>query len=89
MLDSIHLAVARGAHWPKIDMPATTLHRFAAATFELDRLKQTTDAEEPFWLYSAERCVVDAMRLQHLTGRDSHCRRCGGTCAVTTRSRFG
>lgn len=67
---SIHLAVARGAHWPKIDTPATTLHRFAAATFGLDRLKQTTDAEEPFWIYSAERCVVDAMRLQRLTGRD-------------------
>ncbi len=67
---SIHLAVARGAHWPKIDTPATTLHRFAAATFGLDRIKQTTDAEEPFWIYSAERCVVDAMRLQHLTGRD-------------------
>lgn len=67
---SIHLAVARGAHWPKIDTPATTLHRFAAATFDLDRLKRTTDAGEPFWIYSAERCVVDAMRLQRSTGRD-------------------
>lgn len=68
--DSIHLAVARGAHWPKIDTPATTLHRFAAATFELARLERTTDADEPFWIYSAERCVVDAMRLQRRTGRD-------------------
>jgi hypothetical protein len=39
-------------------------------TFGLDRFRQTTDADEPFWIYSAERCVVDAMRLQHLTGRD-------------------
>ena len=67
---SIHLAVARGAHWPTIDTPATTLHRFAAATFELDRLKLATDADEPFWIYSPERCVVDAMRLQRATGRD-------------------
>ncbi len=50
--------------------PATTLHRFAAETFELERLGQGTDAGEPFWIYSAERCVVDAMRLQHVVGRD-------------------
>jgi len=68
--ESIHLAVARGAHWPKIDTPAITLHRFAAATFELDRLERATDADEPFWIYSVERCVVDAMRLQRVTGRD-------------------
>ena len=67
---TIHLAVPRGAHWPKIDTPATTLHRFAAETFELERLGQATDAGEPFWIYSAERCVVDAMRLQHVVGRD-------------------
>jgi predicted transcriptional regulator of viral defense system len=67
---SIHLAVPRGAHWPTIDTPATTLHRFAAHTFELERLAQTTDAGEPFWIYSAERCIVDAMRLKHIVGRD-------------------
>lgn len=67
---SVHLAVARGAHWPKIDVPATTLHRFAAASFGVERLRRTTDADEPFWIYSAERCVVDAMRLQRVTGRD-------------------
>lgn len=67
---TIHLAVSRGAHWPTIDTPATTLHRFAAETFKLDRLAQATDAGEPFWIYSAERCIVDAMRLQHVIGRD-------------------
>jgi hypothetical protein len=66
----IHLAVPRGAHWPRIDNPATTLHRFAAETFELERLAAKTDAGEPFWIYSAERCVVDAMRLHHIVGRD-------------------
>jgi predicted transcriptional regulator of viral defense system len=67
---SIHLAVPRGAHWPKIDTPATTLHRFAAETFDLERLSQRTEADEPFWIYSAERCIVDAMRLPHVVGRD-------------------
>ena len=67
---SIDLAVPRGAHWPAIDTPATTLHRFAAETFELERLGQITDAAEPFWIYSAERCIVDTMRLQHIVGRD-------------------
>jgi hypothetical protein len=67
---AVDLAVARGAHWPKIDTPATRLHRFAAATFALDRLHRHTDAGEPFWIYSAERCIVDAMRLQRIAGRD-------------------
>ena len=81
---AIDLAVARGAHWPKIDTPATRLHRFAAATFALDRLQQHTDAGEAFWIYSAERCIVDAMRLQRIAGRDVALRRCGGTCGATT-----
>lgn len=67
----IHLAVARGAHWPKIDTPATRLHRFPAETFDLERLQRETDAGEPFWIYSAERCIVDAMRLQRAAGRDT------------------
>lgn len=68
--DAIDLAVARGAHWPKIDTPATRLHRFAAATSTLDRVQERTDAREPFWIYSAERCIVDAMRMQRTAGRD-------------------
>jgi predicted transcriptional regulator of viral defense system len=67
---AIDLAVPRGAHWPKIDMPATCLHRFAVETFRLDRLAQRTDAGEPFWIYSAPRCIVDAIRLPHVVGRD-------------------
>lgn len=66
----IDLAVPRGAHWPKIDAPATSLHRFAVGTFGLDRLARRTDAGEPFWIYSAPRCIVDATRLPHVVGRD-------------------
>jgi hypothetical protein len=68
--DSVHLAIARGAHWPKIDTPATTLHRFRAETFALERRAERTEAGEPFWIYSAVRCVVDAMRMQRQVGRD-------------------
>jgi predicted transcriptional regulator of viral defense system len=68
--DTVHLAIARGAHWPKIDTPATTLHRFPAETFEVERQAAQTETGEPFWIYSAERCVVDAMRLQKKVGRD-------------------
>lgn len=67
---SIDLAVPRGSHWPTIDTPATKLHRFAEETFDLERMTQSTDAGEPFWIYSAERCIVDAMRLAHIVGRD-------------------
>ena len=67
---AIDLAVPRGAHWPRIDMPATRLHRFTAETFNVERLALTTDASEPFWIYSAPRCIVDAMRLPHVVGRD-------------------
>lgn len=67
---SVHLAVARGAHWPRIDTPAITRHRFPAETFALERQAEHTEAAEPFWIYSAERCVVDAMRLQRQVGRD-------------------
>jgi predicted transcriptional regulator of viral defense system len=67
---SVHLAIARGAHWPKIDTPATTLHRFPAETFALERQARRTETDEPFWIYSAERCVVDAMRVQRQVGRD-------------------
>jgi hypothetical protein len=57
---SVHLAVPRGVHWPKIDTPATTLHRFAAETFGLERLSRDTDAGEPFSIYSAN--DVSSMR---------------------------
>jgi hypothetical protein len=55
--EAIDLAVARGAHWPKIDTPATRPHRFARRRSALDWLQLHTDAGEAFWIYSAERCT--------------------------------
>lgn len=66
----IHVAVPRGAHRPSIDRPPTKAHVFDAGTFEVDRQRARTDADEPFWVYSAERSVIDAMRMGRWVGHD-------------------
>ena len=66
----IHLAVPRGAHRPSIDYPPTKVHVFNAETFEVDRRQAQTDVGEPFWVYSPERSVIDAMRMARWVGRD-------------------
>jgi predicted transcriptional regulator of viral defense system len=67
---TVHLAVSRGAHRPVIEQPPTRVHVFNAATFQLERQQARTDADEPFWIYSAERSIVDAMRMSRWVGRD-------------------
>jgi hypothetical protein len=67
----VHVAVARGSHRPRIDHPATRVHVFALATFDLDRREETTETGEFLRIYSPERAVVDAMRLAHQVGRDT------------------
>lgn len=66
----IHIAVPRGAHRPSIDQPPTKVHVFSAETFEVDRETARTDAGEPFWIYSRERSVVDAIRMARWVGQD-------------------
>ena len=66
----LHIAVPRGARRPVIEQPITKVHVFDARTFELERQQASTDADEPFWVYSAERSVVDAMRMSRWVGRD-------------------
>lgn len=68
--DVIHLAVPRGAHRPSIDEPTVRVHVFDADTFDIEREQAMTDADEPFWIYSPERTVVDAMRMSRWVGRD-------------------
>jgi predicted transcriptional regulator of viral defense system len=68
--EQVHLAVPRGAHRPQIDQPATRVHVFDADTFSVERQQARTDAEEPFWVYSPERSIVDAMRMSRWVGRD-------------------
>lgn len=66
----IHIAVPRGAHRPSLERPRTKVHVFAAETFGLDRQRAETDAEEPFWIYSPERSVIDAIRMTRWVGQD-------------------
>lgn len=66
----VHLAVPRGAHRPTIGEPATRVHSFAAQTFALERQQVRTDVDEPFWIYSPERSIVDAIRMARWVGRD-------------------
>jgi predicted transcriptional regulator of viral defense system len=68
--ERIHVAVPRGAHRLSIAEPATQVHVFDARTFDVEREQQRTDADETFWIYSAERSVVDAMRMSRWVGRD-------------------
>lgn len=68
--EQVHVAVPRGAHRPSIHEPTTRVHVFDAGTFELDRQRAHTDADEPFWIYSPERSVIDAMRMSRWVGRD-------------------
>jgi predicted transcriptional regulator of viral defense system len=67
---SVHLSVPRGAHRPRISYPPTTVHVFAADTFELGRIRREGDEGGKFWIYSPERTVVDGMRLPRIVGRD-------------------
>lgn len=66
----VHVAVLRGAHRPSIDQPLTKVHVFDARTFEVDRQRAQTDADEPFWIYSSERSVIDAIRMGRWIGHD-------------------
>lgn len=68
--ETVHLAVPRGMRRPVISTPATTIHVFDPSTFDIGRERATTDADEPFWVYAAERSIVDAMRMARWVGRD-------------------
>jgi predicted transcriptional regulator of viral defense system len=64
----VHLAVPRGSRPPSIDYPPTSVHVFAADTFELGREQVRLESGEGIYVYSPERSVVDAMRLRSQVG---------------------
>jgi predicted transcriptional regulator of viral defense system len=68
--DSVHVAVARGRHRPRIVYPSTRVHVFAADTFALGRVHQPADGTELIAISSRERTVVDLLRLRARVGRD-------------------
>ena len=56
-------------------------------TFDLERQQARTDAGEPFWIYSRERAVVDALRLPGSSAVMWVCTRCAATWARPARAR--
>jgi predicted transcriptional regulator of viral defense system len=71
MPDSVHVAVERGRHRPRIAYPPTRVHVFAAATFALGRTSETVASSESIAISSRERTVVDLLRLRARVGRDT------------------
>ncbi|MGD0254381.1 MAG: type IV toxin-antitoxin system AbiEi family antitoxin domain-containing protein [Acidimicrobiales bacterium] len=66
---AIDIAVPRGNTRPTLRAPCR-LHQFEARTFELGRDTLDVGARRPLGLYSAERSLVDVVRLRHLEGSD-------------------
>lgn len=62
---TVHIAVARGAHRPRIGWPSTTVHVFKGATLDVGRETRDLSTNELIAIYSPERTVVDIIRLAH------------------------
>ena len=63
------IAIVRGSTRPRL-RAAHRLHSFDAATFELGRDTIDVGARRPLGLYSAERSLIDMVRLRHDQGSD-------------------
>jgi hypothetical protein len=64
---AIDVAIPRGAHRPHLTA-VIRLHQFGTTTFELGRETMTVGARRPLGIYSAERSLVDVIRLRHAMG---------------------
>lgn len=66
---AIDVAVPRGRTRPRLRAPVR-LHQFDRSTFELGRDLLDVGARRPLGIYSAERSIVDVVRLRHREGSD-------------------
>jgi hypothetical protein len=66
---AIDIAVPRGSTRPALQAPIR-LHQFERSTFELGRYPLDVGARRPLGLYSAERSIIDVVRLRHREGSD-------------------
>lgn len=64
----VQIAVPRGRRPPSIEYPPTEVFRFNAATFDLGLAEVEAAPGENVRVYSAERTVVDLMRLRGVLG---------------------
>lgn len=66
---AIDVAVPRGSTRPALSAPVR-LHQFDRATFGLGRGQLDVGARRALGIYSAERSIVDVIRLRHREGSD-------------------
>ena len=66
---AIDIAIPRGSTRPSLKAPSR-IHQFDPRTFELGRDELEIGARRPIGLYSAERSLVDVVRLRHLEGSE-------------------
>jgi predicted transcriptional regulator of viral defense system len=66
---AIDVAVPRGSTRPALRAPVR-LHQFSQSTFDLGREPLDVGARQPLGVYSAERSIVDVVRLRHREGAD-------------------
>jgi hypothetical protein len=64
---AIDIAIPRGSTRPVLRAP-TRLHQFDARTFDVERERSDVGARRPLGLYTAERSIVDIVRLRHREG---------------------
>lgn len=66
---AIDIAVPRGSSRPALRAPVR-LHQFDPRTFAIGRELLDVGARRPLGQYSAERCIVDVVRLRHREGSE-------------------
>lgn len=66
---AIDTAIPRGSRRPSLRAPCR-MHQFDPSTFDLGRQTIDVGARRPLGLYSAERSLIDVIRLRHLEGSD-------------------
>jgi hypothetical protein len=66
---AIDIAIPRGKTRPTLNAPCR-LHQFDLQTFDLGQETLDVDARTPLGIYSAERSLVDIVRVRHLQGSD-------------------
>ena len=66
---AIDISIPRGKTRPALKAPCR-LHQFDLQTFDLGRETLDVDARTPLGIYSAERSLVDIVRIRHLQGSD-------------------
>ena len=66
---AIDIAIPRGSTRPALHAPSR-IHQFDPRTFDLGREELEVGARRPIGLYSAERSLVDVVRLRHLEGSE-------------------